>query len=1483
MSYKLLKEEAEAALDAAAGADEDQSADCGEDDDEDEDAPTPGSPPPEIVKKKKKEASELDENSTAQSTNIAPVISWFQILTFGWVTPYLRLGQDHPITTQELPELPKGDDSKSLGERAWVAWQRQLALEPKTAGQGATLARSLWSLFGRGVLIASMPVVINILLRMLQPYLLMQLIHHCGKGQTDMLSGLTWAGLIFGVDLLRNFCYANISFREKEYCGRIKTALSALVYRKSLKLHSVADGNASNMLGVDTSKISHVVFTLSQIVTFPLHLSLALAMLYQLMGWAAFTPMTFILCIGPANAYILLRFDKMWTGIMQHKDERIKQLNEILSSGILTVKAFVWEQRMTDRVMENRQREVAGLQDFVRLLAILIFILLTATGTMAMVAFVTFVASGSLLTAEVVFPGLMVLGTLTTPLIEVPILAARLSEASISLKRLEMFMRRDEVSARRDSRDAPAAADGNQDDGTVMGMVDASFEHLEPDMVIDAASLANIAAAASPPESKGPYAPLEQVSIDHDDDNKEDKNGMDTEAFKLHNLSFSVGRGKLVAVVGRVGQGKSSLCEALLGEMRQLGGRSYLRGSVAFAAQSAWIRNASVRDNIVFGAQFEQGRYDAVLQACALLPDLEILPQGDATVIGERGINVSGGQKQRIALARAAYSRSDCVLLDDPLSAVDSHVGQHLFDQCICGLMRGRTRLLVTHALQYLPKVDRVLVMQDGTIQQRGTYDELVHSAFDFAALISAEAEAKAKAAAFDDAPAYKSEFEANAGPVPPQTPAATATATATATADDVMTADFELQLPGVAPILGRLMSDCKSDTSTSARSGSGGSGASRSQICMSDFDCKSVSSEEKQQAIQKIMAMPEREDPGSLVEDEHVETGTVSMAVLRWYISQFSRAVLFVVIVSSLTLTGLEYWISIWLGKWVDFNAKTTDAEGAIPYFAGFYCLFCVARAASAYVRQMTWAKHSLEVAKQIHNQVLAAVLRSPMSFFFKTPTGRIINRFSSDMGRVDHEVSNQMSDAFRLVLEAAWTLALICYVVPWCVIPLAVAAKLYINVAKLYRATGRQIERIHSASASPIYALYSETLGGLKTIRAYRRHRVIETESNVHITAANKCYRMSSAASRWLGTRLSFMGNMITLAAALCAIALSDELTPGTIGLLIMVSGRISDTFISLSRQLTALEAKFSSVERLQEYAILEPEAALETPQTATPLVDEWPQAGKIEINDLTMRYRIDLDPVLHDISVVIEPRQKVGLVGRTGSGKSSLINALFRFVEPDRPVSRLSVDGIDIFQLGLGDLRRSISLIPQEAFLFSGTIRSNLDPFGQYSDDQLWQALERVHLAEFVRQQPLQLEGPVESRGSNLSVGQRSLVSFARALLQNTKLLVMDEATASIDQESDEQIQRTIHSEFKDRTCIVIAHRLHSVIDLDRVLVLDQGRVVEYDSPHALLQKPNGHFRSFVEQTGPAQSAQLKARAMEAWARVNAVQEEPLELSQ
>ncbi|XP_028966466.1 multidrug resistance-associated protein 1 [Galendromus occidentalis] len=1172
--------------------------------------------------------------------------------------------------------------------------------------------------------------------------------------------------------MLESILTGQYEYRIYRLAMRVRSALTYAVYCKALKLSSQARGQFTTgeivtLMSVDSQRIMEQVHMMNLLWSVPLMIGIALYMLWQQLGIATLGGVSVMILLMPVNAVVTTFLRKYQISLMRDKDKRTKLMNEILG-GIKVVKLYAWENSFMQRITKLREKELSALKAQAWLSGFMVFAFTSAPFLVALASFAAFVLSdpSNVLDANKAFVSLSLFNILKVPLALLPILITYFAMFFVSVGRLNKYLRCEEL-------DENAVT--KIKDSTAVSIKDGTFQY-----------------------------------------------GTGTDISPaLKDINMEIKRGQLVAIVGTVGTGKSTLLSALLGDVTKKTGSVTVSGSVAYVPQQAWIQGTSIKNNILFGGKYDRARYEQVLDVCALRADLAILPGGDETEVGEKGINLSGGQKQRISLARAVYAGSDNYYFDDPLSAVDSHVSKHIFDKVISnkGILSAKTRILVTHRLSVLADCDVVYVLKDGTISEWGTYKQLV-----------------ARKGAFADFLVQHLQEKASSDEIP----------------EEDMKVMEEIVKEGAAPphLMKQISMTSNGDDDNVSEVGSLRRRSSRQR---QGSTASSIPSEKsKLSRRESAQEHEKRARPGAaLTKEEEAAVGSVKWTVYRDYLVAMGAIGSAITLVAFVLTSVFNIMTSLWLSAWSEDSLKPElrNSTSQRDYRLGVYAAWGVGETIAALVASISLNLIALQGGRVLHERMLERILRSPMSFFDTTPMGRILNRFSKDIDTADITMRFNLRMVVQQFFRTLASLVLISMQTP---IFLALALPLvviYFVVQKYYIACSRHLKRIESTSRSPVYVHFSETLTGSSSIRAYGAEKRFVDISNMKTDINHTAYYPSIVASRWLSVRLEFLGYMIVFLAALLAALARDRLSPGYAGLSVTAALTVTTTLNMLVKASSDVETNFVSIERCLEYAEVESEAEWIVESNRPD--PEWPAEGAIDFKNYSTRYRDGLPLVVKNISIQILPGEKVGVVGRTGAGKSSLTLALFRLIEAVE--GNISIDALNVSRIGLHDLRSKLTIIPQDPVLFSGTLRENLDPFGEKSDEAVWASLEQAHLKDFVTGLEKGLEHEVTEGGENISVGQRQLVCLARALLRKSKILILDEATAAVDMETDNLIQETLKKEFKDSTTLTIAHRLNTILDYDRVLVLSEGSVSEYDSPKTLLEDPSSMFHAMAKDAG------------------------------
>ncbi|KAI1293280.1 Canalicular multispecific organic anion transporter 2 [Mortierella claussenii] len=1236
-------------------------------------------------------------------------------------------------------------------------------------------------------------------------------------------------------------------------------------------------------MSVDCEKIAFSMIGIPMLVTSVFEVFIGMWLLYTRLGPSALASVAVVILILPAQVLMGNMVNKAKSSKLEAMDQRVRVMNELLSA-IKTIKMYAWENSFRQRIARYRATEITQLKKIGVAWALMCIMFTSLPLVMSLLTFVVYTLvggskgpegtnQGGVLDAATVFVSITLFARLAQPLGRLSGISSQLIAMWVCFGRIQTYLMEEEVDPSQvehlkreqgrcvhgsDQYDIPAVVINNG--------VFAWSSALDEQKRLQAAAAA-VAAAATIGEgtdknrnerANEPILPTDGASTAQATTSNTSPSGTDP-LPTLSDINLTIAHGSLAIIVGRIGQGKSSLLSAMVGEMYKQHGQVQICGSVAYVPQQAWIINASLRDNILFGKPFDQQVYDRVLMACGLIPDLELLPARDRTEIGERGINLSGGQKQRVSLARAAYQDADIYLMDDPLSAVDAHVDQHLWDMLIGpeGILKNKTKVLVTHGIHHLKDADQIIVMTGGQISEKGEYQQLIQSQGAFYQLMNEYAVQEQK----------KSEEE------------------------------------------------CEDETETV-----GSEGEEHRQ------EDQGRSRAKKDVAV----VAPSTKDDAQLVLAEEVAAGNVGWALFHRYVRSatywYSFLSLFLYILSQASQIGINVWMQHWANQ-----SESYQRSSAGTFLGVFAALVVSYMCLDIGVNLIIFRGAGVRSSTLLHDKLLYKVLHLPMSFFDTTPVGRIINRFSTDINNLDEEMPSNITDIYYFLTMVLGTVIVISFTLPWFLALVPVLILFYFLIQRYYMATSRSLKRIHMISKSPLYQHFDETLAGVSTLRAMRCTAQFKEANAFKSDKSANAHFAFTTANRWLNIRLEILGAVIVLVTSLLCVWKREEVGPGKAGLALSYALTVTFTITYLVTSLGALQNQLVSVERIQEYCEKNPEAPLtladmtshDPQKIGVETIDavnkdliengKWPTRGHIVFKNYSTRYREGMNLVLKNVSFEVQPGERLGIVGRTGAGKSSLTLALFRIVEAanshwakasynltDQDVAMMTllnntsgnpnanvasadtapgqqrneeeeeedlqtvdmqenggsieIDGVDISMIGLQDLRSHLSIIPQDPMLFVGTVRENLDPSTEHSDAELWEALERAHLKSFISTLEGTLSFQVASGGENFSVGQRSLICLARALLRKTKILVLDEATAAVDVETDDLILKTVREEFKDRTILTIAHRIKTVMDSDKILVLEKGKMQEFGAPKELLKRyDRSLFYRLAERAG------------------------------
>ncbi|KAK6204248.1 P-loop containing nucleoside triphosphate hydrolase protein, partial [Scheffersomyces amazonensis] len=1180
-----------------------------------------------------------------------------------------------------------------------------------------------------------------------------------------------------------------------------KSVLTQALLRKSFVLndsakHKYPPGKVTSLMGTDLARIDFSIGFQPFAIVFPIPVVIAIAILIVNIGVSAVVGIVLLLIF-------LVVIGSVFKPLMEYRKEatkftdlRVSTIKEVLVN-LKMIKFYSWEDAYHEKIADYRTKEMKVLFRIEIIRNIMISLAMTLTLFSSMIAFLVLYGIGTHSRDPAsIFSSISLFNILTQQVLFVPMSLNSAADAFVALKRVGLFLSSGE-SRTSDIVDEHANLKSSN---VALEVNNANFEweifpEEEPEETKEEKKERKKREKKEAKEqkmkkkqTKGVLQDVDSSDVElvkEDDKHKlkeEDKDDIKEKKAEvtftgLNNINLSIKKGEFIVITGVIGSGKSSLLYAMSGLMKKLNGTVGIEGSHILCSSPPWIQSNTVKENILFGSNWDEKKYNQIIYACALESDLEILPAGDNTEIGERGITLSGGQKARINLARAVYANSDIILLDDVLSAVDARVGKHIMDSCILGLLKDKTRILATHQLSLIGTANRIIFLNgDGSIDV-GSLEEL-----------------RSRNSGFNKLMEHNHAFE------------------------DVKSDDVEA-----------------TDT---------------------------IDNDEE--AIHKDFNVNKLDD-GKLVEEEEKAVNQIGLTVYMNYLrigsGKFTPWVVIPLVVISITLaTFCSVFTNTWLSLWIEyrFPAKS-DA-----FYIGLYVMFTVLAFIFLAFEFGVLVYVTNRAANKLNVLAVNKIVRVPLSFMDVTPMGRVLNRFTKDTDVLDNELGDQIRFLLFMFSSIVGIIVLCIVYLPWFAIAVPMLIFIFVAAGNYYQASAREIKRLEAVQRSFVFNNFEETLNGISTIKAFNAESIFLNKSSHYIDKVNEAAYLVIAAERWLGINLDMIATMITLLIAFLCVFRVFDITPAAVGLLLSYVLGVAGQLPMLIRTYTLVENEMNSAERLSSYAFKLPQEASFDSNGISPPPD-WPKTGAIDFDDVSLCYRPGLPVVLKNITFKVNGNERIGICGRTGAGKSSITTALYRLSELQG--GKITIDGVNISEIGLRELRSKLSIIPQDPVLFAGTIRSNLDPFNQSTDDKLWDCLRRTGLIDGdilveVKSQykpakdeknilhKFHLDQNVEDGGSNFSLGERQLLSFARALVRDSKILILDEATSSVDYETDAKIQVTISKEFSNCTILCIAHRLKTVLHYEKILVLDKGEIKEFDTPWALF-KSNGIFREMCDR--------------------------------
>ncbi|XP_046735959.1 ATP-binding cassette sub-family C member 5-like [Diprion similis] len=1336
----------------------------------------------------------------------------FSIISYSWVSKLMYKAYSKGISIEELPDVSPYDTCIHNTERLELLWNQELT---KMGPEKASLGRVAWRFCRTRILFFSIVFTASLICGFATSTLFMRKLIECVQSdQRSYTESLKWAFLLTVAEFLRALFLHwawGLSYRT---ALRLRSACSALLFRKIIRLNYLGDksiGQVINMFSNDAQRIYDVIVFGPMIIAGPITTVWGVCYILWVLSPMALLGMTAFLLFYPVQYMISYYTGYLRTKAVHISDLRVKLTNEILEC-IKLIKMYAWEKRFSQDLLDVRKKEQTLLWKTACFQCLSICLAPTIPVISAIISFLAHIAAGNNITAAQAFPLSTFFGTqVKQSLNRLRDASQTIVESMVAFRRLKVFpyinlldsrLRSSLMTFQYGVECAITAGISFSRIKSILLLEDGGCLISKPILKSQAVAIKHGTFACNAFDAEGErrsnVTEKERQNILKNSRDKSEKEKLSTllhDARHIHVLSditFEATKGKLIGICGHVGSGKSSLLLAALGQLRVVEGQVMRDGSCAYASQQAWITNNTLRENILFGAQFDHSRYFKAIYASNLSQDIAEMPGGDQTEIGEKGVNLSGGQKQRVALARALYADRDIYFLDDPLSAVDARVGAHIFYKLIRGALKEKTVLFVTHQVQYLNHCDDIYMIHDGRIIEHGTHDELMKLGNEYALMVTA--------ISANDETDFAMPMNEKIGP------------NLQSVDKCLLGKEDEVDSPGT-------------DTNTAKVNG-------------------------------EILGTP------VLTVAEDLQKGTIKADTYHSYIMAaggyfFTSIIIITFAIAVGSSSFSSWWLALWIkaGNGLNTTAMhhnvTTESNNIndnpdLWYYQAIYSSTIGMILSTSLLRSLVLTRATLKASTKLHNDLFQKIIQCPMRFFDTTPTGRVQHLFSRDMDEVDNRLPISLTSLMQNVFIIFFAILVICLVLPWFILPLCILIIVYYFVSKVFRVAARDLKRMENKSRAPIISYVTATVQGLSTIHAFEKETQFLTKFNCMFDENSQCMFMCSIAMRWLAVRVDSLSATVTAITAFLVISLQDELPSALAGLALSYAAHISGVFQYTVRLASETEVKFISVERINHYLkTLISEGNIKERILQPP--SGWPVAASIKFQNVSMAYGEGAPIILKNVSFTVDAGEKIGIIGRTGSGKSSLTIALFRLVELVE--GKIEVDNVDISEISLSQLRTKISIIPQDPTLFNGTIRSNLDPFKLYTDTEIWQALEKTKLKNRVQSINGHLDGSVGFGGDNLSVGERQLLCLSRALLRKSKILVMDEATAAVDPETEIAVQTTIQQEFSTCTILIIAHRLQTVLSLDRVLVMNSGKILEFDKPYNLLKDSNSEFSKLM----------------------------------
>jgi ABC-type multidrug transport system fused ATPase/permease subunit len=1276
--------------------------------------------------------------------------SLLSVISAHWLQPLVSLGAQKVLEKEDVWAVTPADACEALHER----FRRHYTPQNQELLDLPHVAVGFLKAFRPQIMTIVANYCVYVTAMVLQPFIAKAILQFLDDEPNvpHTENGYVLVALMVGVSFVGITCLNYGFFLSSRVGANMRAIAMDIVYRKALQLSCVArqsytTGEITTLMSVDSERIFFAIINGPWILVAPLAFIITIVLVGVLFDWVSAVCGAALLAIVLYTSMQLAEhIGATQRDLLSVAEERVKVTSEALQ-GVRVMKFYAWEESLASRVEKIRAAEIGHYRKFHYLQitnTILLFLTPVFLGGLVMGIYVGRKGSVTVTDAYTI---INIVNITRLAVNMFPLAVAALSQAWVTYGRMDAYLGCDEVES------------------------SAGAAHSASPPAVGAISVRNAHFRWSPTP---PAVVI--VSPTPTDAGDGQVNATQVHEFTLEGVNLEIDAGSLVMIVGTVGSGKSSLLHALLGEMLLMGGTVDVCGALSYVSQEAWIRNATVKNNILFEEEFDAEKYSAVLEATQLALDLHALPDGDQTEIGERGINLSGGQKARVAVARAVYhSNYDILILDDPLSAVDPHVAHAIFNRCIMGLARQKTRLLVLNShYDLLQHADKILVVQDGRIAGDGCYEDIL------------------------------------------------------------------AQFPDLRSV-GDTLNELEQDVIDEHGDDEGGKTSRSDQLSRTEAVASEQQSKHEGNAT-------------SLISTEDRVKGRVSGQTYKAYFDETGfngLLVVLAILTAYLAGQGMRILVDWWQGHWAkEMQSDSPDANYSELTFGLWYFGFIAICALVTIGRGLLMMESCIRSSKNLHNELFRRVLSAPVNLYFDvTPVGRILNRFSNDLDQMDSVLPQHYQSLFQSLGVLVGCLVVCALASFWVGVSYLPMLMIFVVTGVYFKQTSREVKRLEGVTRSPVFNLFGETLNGLHTIRAFKMQGTFVELNRAAVDDNTSFYFTYWAAGRWLAIRLDWLSVLVIFVVTIYLVVARGETDSVVAGISLTYSLMLTSMIQWVVRAVDLTDNAMTSVERLLHFRNIpvEKDSADCVPiNTAV-----WPAQGAIRFDNLCLRYRPDLPLVLRGVSMEIEPGEKVGICGRTGAGKSSLMIALFRIC--DFASGSIVIDGQDIEKVRLHDLRRGLAIIPQDPVLYSGSLRDNLDPFGDYSDEAIWSALQQVHLAATVTKWGTGLSFAVSEKGDNLSVGQRQLLCIGRALLKDSRIVVLDEATANVDTATDRLIQATIQQTFAHKTVLIIAHRINTILHCNKIAVMDAGQVAEFGPPAALLQRPDSIFASLANCSG------------------------------